>query len=55
MTFGLPNQGVTIPVRGPYGDIGLLSATREIAARKSGSKLFTHVISRSSVDGGPHP
>lgn len=27
--FRIPDQGITIPVRGPYGDIGLLSVTRE--------------------------
>ncbi|MGJ8545395.1 MAG: autoinducer binding domain-containing protein [Sulfitobacter sp.] len=26
--FGISNQGVTIPVRGPYGDVGLFSVTR---------------------------
>lgn len=41
--FGLPNQGVTIPVRGPYGDIGLLSATRD-CSKEEWRKLFTHVI-----------
>ncbi|AXT25703.1 LuxR family transcriptional regulator [Ruegeria sp. AD91A] len=42
--FGLPNQGVTIPVRGPYGDIGLLSATRN-CSKEEWRKLYTHVIS----------
>lgn len=27
--FGLFSQGLTVPVRGPYGDCGLLSVTRE--------------------------
>ena len=27
--FGIPNKGLTIPVRGPYGDRGLLSVTRQ--------------------------
>ena len=27
--FGIPDQGLTIPVRGPFGDIGLFSVTRE--------------------------
>ncbi len=26
--FGIPEQGLTIPVRGPYGDVGLFSVTR---------------------------
>lgn len=29
--FGIPAQGITIPVRGPYGDIGMLSLTRDCA------------------------
>lgn len=28
--FGIPNQGVTVPVRGPYGDKGMLSVTRRM-------------------------
>lgn len=27
--FGIPAQGLTIPIRGPYGDLGMLSVTRE--------------------------
>ena len=27
--FGLPQLGMTIPVRGPYGDVGLLSISRD--------------------------
>lgn len=42
--FGLSNQGVTIPVRGPYGDIGFLSATRD-CTKEEWRKLYTHVIS----------
>lgn len=26
--FGISNQGLTIPIRGPYGDMGLFSVTR---------------------------
>jgi DNA-binding CsgD family transcriptional regulator len=29
--FGIAPQGLTIPVRGPYGDIGMLSVTRNCA------------------------
>lgn len=29
--FGLGDQGLTIPVRGPYGEIGLLSVTKNCA------------------------
>lgn len=28
--FGIPNQGVTVPVRGPFGDKGMLSVTRRM-------------------------
>lgn len=28
--FGIPQQGVTIPVRGPFGDKGMLSVTRRM-------------------------
>ncbi|MHA6347596.1 autoinducer binding domain-containing protein [Roseivivax sp. CAU 1761] len=27
--FGIPQQGLTIPVRGPFGDVGLFSVTRD--------------------------
>ena len=42
--FGIPDQGITIPVRGPYGDIGLLSAVRE-CSRDEWKKLVPNVIS----------
>ena len=29
--FGMTDRGLTIPVRGPYGDVGLLSVTRDCA------------------------
>ncbi len=41
--FGISNQGVTIPVRGPFGDIGLLSASRD-CSKEEWRKLYTHVI-----------
>lgn len=28
-SFGMSDRGLTVPVRGPYGDIGLLSVTRD--------------------------
>lgn len=31
--FGIPDQGLTVPIRGPYGECGLLSVTRETSAR----------------------
>ena len=42
--FGLCDQGLTIPVRGPYGDVGLLSVTRDCSTREWG-KLVPNVIS----------
>ncbi|MBI6629548.1 autoinducer binding domain-containing protein [Pontibaca salina] len=30
--FGISDQGLTIPVRGPFGDIGLFSVTRKCSA-----------------------
>lgn len=30
--FGISGQGLTVPVRGPYGDIGMLSLTRRCSA-----------------------
>ncbi|MEX0318429.1 MULTISPECIES: LuxR family transcriptional regulator [unclassified Ruegeria] len=41
--FGIGDQGITIPVRGPYGDVGLLSATRD-CSREEWKKLVSHVI-----------
>lgn len=32
--FGIPKQGMTIPVRGPYGDVGLFSVTRNCSDRE---------------------
>lgn len=32
--FGISDQGLTIPVRGPYGDTGLLSVTRDCSAEE---------------------
>lgn len=29
--FGIGDLGLTIPVRGPYGDVGMLSVTRKVA------------------------
>lgn len=29
--FGIPDQGVTIPVHGPFGDKGMLSVTRKLS------------------------
>lgn len=32
--FGISERGLTIPVRGPYGDIGMLSVTRDTNTRE---------------------
>ena len=32
--FGIAEQGLTIPVRGPYGDVGLFSVTRNCSDRE---------------------
>ena len=32
--FGLTDQGLTVPVRGPFGDVGLLSVTRSCSERE---------------------
>ncbi len=42
--FGLSSQGVTIPVRGPYGDVGFLSVTRN-CPQEEWRKLSAHTIS----------
>lgn len=41
--FGICDQGLTIPVRGPYGDVGLLSVTRD-CTKAEWNKLVRHVI-----------
>ncbi|WP_171182278.1 LuxR family transcriptional regulator [Ruegeria sp. HKCCD8929] len=41
--FGISNQGITIPIRGPYGDVGMLSATRD-CSKTEWQKLIRHVI-----------
>lgn len=42
--FGLSDQGITVPVRGPFGEVGLLSVTRDCSVTEW-DKLVTHVIS----------
>lgn len=32
--FGISDNGITVPVRGPYGDIGMLSVTRKGSAQE---------------------
>lgn len=42
--FGITDTGLTIPVRGPFGDIGGLSVTSDLPERQW-KKLKSHVIS----------
>jgi DNA-binding CsgD family transcriptional regulator len=42
--FGITERGLTIPVRGPYGDVGMLSVTRDCSAAEW-ELLVRHVIS----------
>lgn len=42
--FGIVPQGLTIPVRGPYGDIGMLSVTRNCTAQEW-QNYIPHIIS----------
>lgn len=42
--FGVTDTGMTIPVRGPFGDIGGLSVTSDLSAQEW-KKLKRHVIS----------
>ncbi len=41
--FGITNRGLTIPVRGPYGDIGMLSVTRD-CSDKEWEVLAAHIL-----------
>jgi DNA-binding CsgD family transcriptional regulator len=42
--FGITERGLTVPVRGPYGDIGMLSVTRDCGEAEWDS-LLRHVMS----------
>lgn len=42
--FGITERGLTIPVRGPYGDIGMLSVTRDCSLQEW-DKLSAHILS----------
>ena len=49
--FGISELGVTIPVRGPYGDVGMLSVTRVCDAREwDGQTLETWIKENSSSE-----
>ena len=41
--FGIQGQGVTIPIRGPFGEIGLLSVNRS-CKRDEWEKLLKHTL-----------
>lgn len=41
--FGITQQGLTIPVRGPFGDTGMLSVTRNCSSAEW-SKLIPNII-----------
>lgn len=41
--FGITAQGLTVPIRGPYGDRGLLSVTRKCSATEW-EKLKRHIM-----------
>ncbi|MFA3917819.1 LuxR family transcriptional regulator [Ruegeria hyattellae] len=41
--FGIGDQGLTVPVRGPFGDIGLLSVTRD-CSKDQWKKVVGNVI-----------
>ncbi|MEX1662150.1 LuxR family transcriptional regulator [Thioclava sp. 15-R06ZXC-3] len=41
--FGITSQGLTVPIRGPYGDRGLLSVTRA-CSQEEWEKLKRHIM-----------
>jgi DNA-binding CsgD family transcriptional regulator len=41
--FGISELGITIPVRGPYGDVGMLSVTRDCEIREW-DRLMRHSL-----------
>lgn len=41
--FGIPGLGVTVPVRGPYGDKGMLSVTRQMQPQ-AWEKHVLHIL-----------
>lgn len=42
--FGISENGMTVPVRGPFGDIGMLSVTRNTRP-ENWEKLARHIVS----------
>lgn len=47
--FGIGSLGVTIPVRGPYGDVGMLAVTRDCDEREWDALLRGAMIELQSV------
>lgn len=43
--FGITERGITVPIRGPYGECGLLSVTRDCKQEKW-EKLTAHVMGK---------
>lgn len=43
--FGISNRGITVPVRGPYGDCGLFSITKTCKSDREWNKLRGHIAS----------
>lgn len=41
--FGISDRGLTVPIRGPYGECGLLSVTRDTSEREW-EKLKTNIL-----------
>lgn len=47
--FGITEQGLTIPVRGPFGDIGMLSVTRKCSAHEWDLLIANIIVDLQSV------
>lgn len=47
--FGISGHGITIPVRGPFGDIGMLSFTRKCSKAEWEKLVDAHIASLQSA------
>lgn len=47
--FGIGEMGITIPVRGPFGDIGTLSFTRKCDAAEWDALIAQHISEMQSI------
>lgn len=47
--FGISDRGVTIPVRGPFGDTGMLSVTRDTDDHEWHSMIAEHIGDLQSI------